>query len=126
MESDPRYVSSIPAGANEKITQTWKDRSRKRAEYYIGKELVGTRTFHRTGELMFETPYKNGKKHGMTYRWDEPDVLLSCEPYQNGLMHGTAYQWARDGRLVGSYTMEQGTGLDLWWRDWNNDGSFTL
>lgn len=39
--------------------------------------------------------------------------------------HGTAYQWASDGRLVGSYTMEHGAGIDLWWQSWP-DGTAEL
>jgi hypothetical protein len=64
MDRDAAYFSSIPAEAREKVTQIWGDRSRKRAEYYRGKELVGVRNFHRTGELQSETPFQNGAIHG--------------------------------------------------------------
>ena len=41
--------------------------------------------------------------------------LSSATNYIDGLEHGTAQQWAEDGTLVGSYTLDHGTGLDLWW-----------
>ena len=46
------------------------------------------------------------------------------EPYENGVPHGTAYQWADDGTVLGTYTIEHGTGIDLWWQDM--DGIVTL
>src|SRR5262249_7219402 len=51
---------------------------------------------------------------------DTPGQLLSAEPYENGVPHGTAYQWASDGRLLGTYTLEHGTGLDLWRQAWED------
>ena len=41
--------------------------------------------------------------------------MCSAEPYSNGLLHGTAKQWSDDKRLIGGYTMQHGTGIDLWW-----------
>lgn len=34
-------------------------------------------------------------------------------------------QWLPDGKLLGSYTMDHGTGIDLWWQGWS-DGSAQL
>ena len=62
-----------------------------------------------------EHPLKNGKLHGIRYRADEPGELTSAEPYCNGLPHGTPRQYSRDGKLIGTCTMNHGTGIDLWW-----------
>lgn len=112
------YASSIPADATERVRTKLSDGTRKRAEYYVGSERVGERSFYPSGELEYEYAFRDGRRHGWQYRHDEPGKLLSAEPYKNGLPHGTAYQWADDGRLIGSYTMEHGTGIDLWWQDW--------
>ena len=49
------------------------------------------------------------------YLSDVPGKLITAEPYSNGLSHGTVRQWSDDGKLLGTYTMEHGTGIDLWW-----------
>ncbi len=78
-------------------------------------KVVGIRHFHETGELENECPLRNGLIHGITYRSDVPGELLSAAPYSNGLPHGTAKQWSSDGKLIGTYRMTHGTGVDLWW-----------
>lgn len=110
----PRYRSSIPKTATERILAYYPSGAKERAEYLVGTDIVGIRYFHETGELSFEIPQRHGRLHGTMYRWDEPGVLLSTEPYVDGLAHGTARQWDND-TLIGTYTMVRGTGLDLWW-----------
>jgi hypothetical protein len=67
--------------------------------------------------LADECPLKKGLIHGIQHRSDTPGKLRSAEPHSNGLPHGTARQWSNDGKLMGSYTMKHGTGIDLWWCD---------
>ena len=110
----PRYRSSIPKLATERVLARYPSGAKQRAEYLLGPDLVGTRHFHETGEPSSETPLKQGRPHGLTYRWDMPGVLLSTEPYVDGLPHGTARQW-ENGQLLGTYDMVHGTGVDLWW-----------
>jgi hypothetical protein len=43
-----------------------------------------------------------------------------------GLEHGTARQWAEDGTLVGTYEMDHGSGLDLWWTSASEAGTWHL
>lgn len=125
MDRAVAYVSSISESAREKVIAKYANGAKKRVEYYIGKALVGIRAFHPCGALKGEWSFHNGIKHGWEYRWDTPGELISATPYIEGVEHGTAYQWASDGRLIGSYTMEHGTGIDLWWQDWS-DGTADL
>jgi hypothetical protein len=112
------YRSSIPKAAQERVTATFAESPQKcTAEYILNGEVVGIRHFHKTGELEHECPLKNGVTHGIEYRSDIPGKLHSAEPFSNGLPHGTARQWSDDGKLMGSYTMRHGTGIDLWWGD---------
>jgi antitoxin component YwqK of YwqJK toxin-antitoxin module len=111
----PVYESSIPETAEERITRVYPDGAKQQAEYWLAGERVGMRTFFETGELEMDAGLRQDHYHGICYRWDVPGELLSATPYHEGLEHGTAYQWASDGSLLGSYTIEYGTGIDLWW-----------
>jgi hypothetical protein len=125
LNSDQAYITSIPPEAEERVTDVYPGGAKKEAEYWLNGERVGLRRFHPTGELEDEYAFRDGVRHGMQYRWDVPEKLLSAEPYEHGVPHGTAHQWADDGRLIGTYTLEHGTGIDLWWQDWP-DGSVYL
>ena len=109
------YQSSIPATAEEHVTRVYPDGAKQRAEYWLDGERVGMRSFFETGELETDLGLRGDRYHGTFYRWDLPGKLISATPYHEGLEHGTAYQWSLDGSLIGSYTIERGTGLDLWW-----------
>jgi antitoxin component YwqK of YwqJK toxin-antitoxin module len=111
------YRSSIPKAARERVTATFVSGPQKyKAEYMLNGNVVGIRYFHETGELSNEYPLRNGLTHGIVYRSDKPGKLLSAEPYFSGLPHGTAKQWSDEGKLLGMYTMNHGTGVDLWWQ----------
>lgn len=114
-----RYRSSIPKSAKEHIQERYPNQSKKKAEYRLNREVVGVRFFHEDGQPSMEWGVRKGKQHGMMYRWDVPGLLLSAEPYFQGLSHGTAKQWSDEGRLIGTYRMKYGTGIDLWWQDWS-------
>lgn len=122
---DQPYASCIPPEAEERITGSYADGTRKEAEYWLSGQLVGSRQFHPTGALESEVPYQDGVIRGTRYRWDTPGRLLSAEPYERGVPHGVARQWSDDGRLIGTYTLERGTGIDLWWQE-REDGSAYL
>ena len=120
MEIEPRffdpktaYVSSIPAEASERSDAPEADSKSENRAYFLNGEKVGLRYFSSSGALEIERSYRNGVQHGWEYRWDESGGLNSAEYYENGLPHGTFYQW-EDGRLIGTYTMQHGAGLDLW------------
>lgn len=62
----------------------------------------------------------NGRLHGITRQF-HPNGQLEAElPYDNGLPHGIAKFWATDGRFLGEFQMEHGTGVV---RMWYEDGS---
>jgi hypothetical protein len=122
---DDRYRSSIPPGVTERTVSEYRREGDlvwpRRTECLLGGEIVGERYYEEDGTLGLETPIKEGKKHGVEYRWDS-GKLISAEPYWEGKPHGTAMQWEEDGRLLGTYTLVHGTGLDVW-RGTREDGS---
>jgi hypothetical protein len=112
------YRSSIPKAARERVVATFVDGPEKyKVQCWLNGEVVGVRYFHKTGELEAEWPLKNGKTHGIVYRSDKPGKLLSADPCFDGKLHGKARQWSDDGKLIGTYTMRHGTGVDLWWQN---------
>ncbi|MDI1475132.1 hypothetical protein [Polyangium sp. y55x31] len=110
-----RYRSFIPKTAIERVLTWHPNGAKQRAEYLVGDEVVGERHFFETGEPCSEKPLRRGKTHGTEYDWYEPGVLTFAEPHVDGLPHGTARQWI-NGKLVGTYKMVRGTGIDLWWQ----------
>ncbi|MCB1680528.1 MAG: hypothetical protein H6858_02585 [Rhodospirillales bacterium] len=128
------YQSDIPPEAEEKVVSFYTEDEHarekggtihyERREYILDGELVGYRQFDHEGRLIIETPMKNMRKHGMEYTWYwyKPEQLSLCEPYENGRVHGTAKQWTIDGTLMGAYTLDEGTGYDIW-RNQDEEGN---
>lgn len=114
MSEAPAYRSSIPDSAEERVIETHEDGSKAQAEYWLDGQRVGRRYFFESGELAGDVGLRGDRYHGIDYRWDMPGSLMSAIPYADGLEHGTAHQWGYDGTYLGSYTMEHGTGIDLW------------
>jgi antitoxin component YwqK of YwqJK toxin-antitoxin module len=108
------YRSSIPKAAHERIVATYITGPQKyKAEYILNGEIVGIRYFEKNGDLMSDTPMKNGLAHGTQFFFLEGKLDFS-EHFENGLAHGTAKQWSEEGEIIGTYSMKHGTGLDLW------------
>jgi hypothetical protein len=88
-----------------------------KVECRLDGKVVGVRYYHKTAELSDEFPLKDGLTHGTVYRSRTPGKLESAEPHFKGKLHGKARQWSDDGKLMGTYTMKRGTGIDLWWTE---------
>jgi RimJ/RimL family protein N-acetyltransferase len=122
----PFYVSAIPADATEVAVEKPPTAETTHKDYYRNGTLVGSRFFNAEGGLEDERAFRNGLPFGREYVWYPSGAILSVAPYDGqGRPHGIAYQWAEDGRLLGHYTMEHGTGTDLWWQTWS-DGTTEL
>jgi antitoxin component YwqK of YwqJK toxin-antitoxin module len=115
-------LAAIPAEAEERVIERHADGSKKSAEYLLHGDLVGRRLFSEAGALELEIAMRNGVSHGPMSEWDGSGHLEFTTAYVDGKEHGTARQWANDGTLLGTYEMNHGTGLDLWW-DEREDGS---
>jgi hypothetical protein len=111
------YRTSIPADAAEVVETRHANGLKKSASYFVGGEKVGHREWDEDGWLDYEYALRGGVKHGYEYRWLAEDRLLSKEPYRDGRLHGVGRQWAEDGRLLVTWKLVHGTGLDLWCND---------
>ncbi len=81
---------------------------------FVAGKFVGRRIYNQEAILILETPMKEGLKHGRELTWDDNGNLISIEPYSNGKIHGTAKQYGRNGKIIGTYKLKHGTGLDIW------------
>lgn len=75
------------------------------------------RTLYRNGQLREEVPLRNGRRHGVVRTWHRNGVLASEKHYQQDLLHGTCRQWDEMGKLLGSYEMIHGAGVEHVWFD---------
>jgi len=58
-----------------------------------------------------------GNFHGAYRVWHRNGQLAEELRYRHGLMHGVSREWDETGRLLGSFTMGNGSGLQRYWHD---------
>jgi hypothetical protein len=120
MEGDPAVLSPIPADATEVITETQED-GRRRAVYLMDGKEIGVRWWNPAGVLEMEFRLKDERMHGLFRTWYDNGQLQHISHYIEGKEHGEAKQYDENGNQIGSYMMDHGTGVDLWYH--NHDGS---
>jgi hypothetical protein len=75
------------------------------------------RNYYRNGQLHEETPLREGRFHGIARLWHKNGTPATQEAYQNDLRHGLCRQWNDEGKLLGEYRMDHGTGIQRVWFD---------
>ena len=128
MVKNSAYISGIPVDAKEVIA-SGKPGSRSSKcvkNYYVGKELVGTRTYQHNGLIEYECTVRDGQRDGWEYEFDSAGNLHMAVPFRQGLEHGTARIWGDSGNLLGTYTKENGTGLFLYWGEFDGTAQLTV
>ena len=75
------------------------------------------RFFHRNGVLEMEETFRDQKLHGRRRTWHRNGQIATEEFYLEGLLRGIVRQWNEDGKLLGSYEVQHGTGLQKSWHD---------
>jgi hypothetical protein len=114
MMTPRKYQTSIPAGAVERVEELHPGGAKKSASFWLDEVKVGYREWDEDGRLEFECTHRNGVKHGHEYCFHANGQLLEKETYRKGYPHGTGKQWSEDGRLLVTWKLVNGTGLDLW------------
>ncbi len=69
------------------------------------------RFYHRNGVLEMEETFRGQKLHGRRRTWHRNGQTATEEFYLDGFLHGIVRQWNEDGKLLGSYEVQHGTGL---------------
>jgi antitoxin component YwqK of YwqJK toxin-antitoxin module len=108
----------LPAGAIEKEVpfRPTKDRTRKTL-LYVGSTVVGARYYNPEGKLICDSPIKDMKIHGKEREWFSNGVLKYEGNYLDGLKDGVFYQYNSEGKLLGTFEIKNGTGIELYWHD---------
>jgi hypothetical protein len=76
------------------------------------------RSYYPSGALRGECVVANGQPIGVTRLWHENGVLSwECPHDDNGREHGLVRQWNAEGKLLGEYRMDHGTGLERHWHE---------
>ena len=121
--------SDIPPGVTERKFREYSEQENliyfRVTECIWNGEVVGQRAYDNDGNLMRETPLRNGNKHGREYIWGLDGALESVEPYVDGQLHGLAKQYNRKGKVIGTYRFVHGSGYDIW-RYERKDGSIGI
>ncbi len=124
-----RFKSDIPPNVIEHISREFRRDGlaifHRLTVCVLNGEIVGQRAYGEEGQLVTETPLRNGSKHGREFQWDDDGTLSLIEPYVNGKIHGTAKQYGRDGSVIGTYSLRHGTGYDIW-RVESEDGALYI
>jgi hypothetical protein len=72
---------------------------------------------HRNGVIALEENLRRQKVQGRRRTWHRNGKLASEEFYHDGLLHGVCRRWNENGGLLGSFTMNHGTGTQRYWHD---------
>jgi hypothetical protein len=78
---------------------------------------VVRRTYYRPGIVVQEHRYVGDQLHGPQREFYRNGQLAEERIYRHGLAHGLCRQWNADGKLLGSFQMVNGTGLQKSWHD---------
>lgn len=135
--ADPRVpTSSLPGDVVERTVSPYRHDNHgdyagcvwfKVAVCIVDGMVIAKREYDDKDGLIRETPLDaQGRRHGLVLEWHEETGQLSlAEPYVDGVIHGTALQWDHEGRFLGGYTLDQGSGFDIW-RCREEDGSVSV
>jgi antitoxin component YwqK of YwqJK toxin-antitoxin module len=107
-------IALIPEDAVEVINDVWETGARMRASYFVDGQEIGWRYFDVSGVLLMEYEMQNGKRNGRHRDWHDNGQLCEEGSYVDDKEHGETKQYDENGRQIGSYVMDHGTGIDLW------------
>lgn len=104
----------IPDAAREVIQKTFEDGAKWTAYYELDGERIGFRSWDEDGNLDMEYQMRDGIMHGSFRTYWDNGLISEVAIYIHGKEHGVSKQYDHTGALIGSYTMNHGTGIDLW------------
>jgi hypothetical protein len=111
------FVSVIPDDAEEKVIRHGENGKKEAAVYLVDGKEIGFRVWD-NDIVGMEYQVQNGVLHGYYRTWDSDGQLIEEATYIEGKEHGETVQY-QNGVQIGSYIMDHGTGLDLWYNSPN-------
>jgi hypothetical protein len=73
------------------------------------------RFYYRNGQVRMENREVEGQLHGLCRTWHYNGQMAEELRYLHGRLHGISRLWDEKGRLLGSFTMNHGTGTQRYW-----------
>jgi antitoxin component YwqK of YwqJK toxin-antitoxin module len=107
--------SIIPSGAREKIISRDDKGCKQVALYYKNGTLIGHRNWDEDGRLAIEYAIRNDVKHGPFAQYHPNGQVSWATRFVDEKEHGISRQYDEKGKLIGTYRMRHGTGVDLWY-----------
>jgi antitoxin component YwqK of YwqJK toxin-antitoxin module len=71
------------------------------------------KTHHENGNLKLETPYLDGKKHGIERTYDEHGNLRYEDSFANGKRNGFSYSYDKNGLVCAKVYFKNGKAVDI-------------
>jgi len=105
----------IPPEAREKIVKRHEKGFKQVALYYLDRKLVGHRSWDDQGNLAIEYAIRDNLKHGPFRGYHSNGIASWVTTFVDGKEHGISRQYDQTGKLIGTYRMRYGTGVDLWY-----------
>lgn len=75
------------------------------------------RSYYPNGQLRWEGSFEDGKLVGTNRQWHDNGVMSKDCFFVDGLEHGVIRQWNKEGKLLGEYHMDHGTGVNKSWHE---------
>ncbi|NTU80110.1 MAG: hypothetical protein HGA45_12010 [Chloroflexales bacterium] len=104
----------IPDAARAIVEATFESGMKRTAFYELDGAGVGLRCWSEDGSLAMEYGMRGGVRHGPFRTYWENGQASEEATYVDGKEHGLTRQYDAEGALIGSYTMDHGTRVDLW------------
>jgi hypothetical protein len=125
-EADPnwRLINGVLLYANQPFSGAVKEfypngQLKAKTEYKQGREHGMSWRWYEDGSSCWERRYQNGKKHGQHEGWWPNGQRKFLYQFSNGEHEGEAYDWYANGQLAQCYRYENGqeVGLQQAWRE---------
>ncbi len=81
------------------------------------------RRWYENGVLAWEGTFKNGIPNGWNRQWHENGVLAKEIYLNQQIPDGVSRQWDSKGKLIGSFEIKNGTGVQ---KEWHEDGTIKI
>jgi hypothetical protein len=104
----------IDPAAEEQVLEVEPDDGRRMASYWRDGRKVGHR-FWCDGRVGMEYRIEDDVMHGPFRMYHDNGRVSEVSTYVNGLEHGVTRQFDEEGVLLGTYELDHGCGLDLWY-----------
>ena len=115
LDTDPSLGPFFPPQAVEQVDERWPGGQRRSAWYVIDGRRTGRRFWEDDGPVRMEYRVDDdGRIHGPLRTFHGSGAILEEQNWVHGKEHGVSRQYDESGAPIGSYELDNGTGVDLW------------